>query len=164
MKNPGDVSLFALRPIDAYIKINGKEYKLKKYSFKSKCYFVEKYGQEEYLKKLSDITSHEFMAIHVEIAYQQMEDKTDFPTLDSFQEAITLMSHEGDVLAGALICRGLAENSVLTMAEQDEIRLELEKKKQNLWKHFKMAVEYFTYLRKNMAGRKIKSTNLQNPK
>jgi len=152
------ISLLDLVPTPTVFKLKGKEYKLRAYSVHEKKYFIQKYGQEEYIKMLSDPKVQAFTDIHIEIAHFLLEDKTDFPTLEVFEKAIQTSGEETTVLTAALIARGMAETAILSFEEQEEIRVEELKKKtgKSLWRKVVMAVKFFISLQKNMDGIKKK--------
>lgn len=85
IKNMG---LVDLQPVTGTLRLNGKEYKVNKYSLKYKAHFMKKYGIDRITAMCAgydkEISQDLFFA---EVAYTLLEDRSDFPEFDNFIDA-----------------------------------------------------------------------------
>jgi hypothetical protein len=111
-----------------------KTYTFRPYSFRDKIYFMDKYGDEDYLRRLVNPEHRDFELVHFEILFQLLSDrdKKDFGNFEGFLTTITSAGRELELLVAALELRGLATSPKMTKEEMAEA--ESLKKKANLMK------------------------------
>ncbi len=125
IKNMG---LVDLQPVTGILKLNGKEYKVNKYSIKYKAHFMKKYGLERIMQMCAgydkEISQDLFFA---EVAYTLLDDRTDFPEFDNFIDAFASTSEYKQLHDVIIAVLGL--KSGLTRAESAQAEKEKESKK-----------------------------------
>lgn len=126
IKNMG---LVDLQPVTGILKLNGKEYKVNKYSLKYKAHFMKKYGLDKIMAMCAgydkEISQDLFFA---EVAYTLLDDRTDFPEFDNFIDAFASTSEYKQLHDVIIAVLGL--KSGLTRAEAQEAeKIKTDKKK-----------------------------------
>jgi hypothetical protein len=125
IKNMG---LVDLQPVTGTLRLNGKEYKVNKYSLKYKAHFMKKYGIDRITAMCAgydkEITQDLFFA---EVAYTLLEDRADFPEFDNFIDAFASTEEYRQLHDVIIAVLGL--KSGLTRAETAQAEKEREDKK-----------------------------------
>ena len=125
IKNMG---LVDLQPVTVKLRLNGKEYKVNKYSLKYKAHFMKKYGIDKITAMCAgydkEITQDLFFA---EVAYTLLEDRADFPEFDNFIDAFASTSEYRQLHDVIIAVLGL--KSGLTRAETAQAEKERDDKK-----------------------------------
>lgn len=107
-----------------------KKYKMRRYSFWDKINFINKYGETEFIRRLSDVDGKDFEIINFEIAYSLISDtdKKDFGSFDDFLKCIDTVDKEGEILIAVFRARGFATSPKITDEEIKEETAKTEKK------------------------------------
>ena len=125
IKNMG---LVDLQPVTGTLRLNGKEYKVNKYSLKYKAHFMKKYGIDKITAMCAgydkEITQDLFFA---EVAYTLLEDRADFPEFDNFIDAFASTAEYRQLHDVIIAVLGL--KSGLTRAETAQAEKERDDKK-----------------------------------
>jgi len=125
IKNMG---LVDLQPVTGTLRLNGKEYKVNKYSLKYKAHFMKKYGIDRITAMCAgydkEITQDLFFA---EVAYTLLDDRADFPEFDNFIDAFASTEEYRQLHDVIIAVLGL--KSGLTRAETAQAEKEREDKK-----------------------------------
>ena len=125
IKNMG---LVDLQPVTGTLRLNGKEYKVNKYSLKYKAHFMKKYGIDRITAMCAgydkEITQDLFFA---EVAYTLLEDRADFPEFDNFIDAFASTEEYRQLHDVIIAVLGL--KSGLTRAETAQAEKERDDKK-----------------------------------
>ena len=125
-KNTGEkLDITDLIPEEAEFNLNGKTYRLSRYSLQAKTHFIGKYGAKELLMQMASESSE---IIYSEIAYYLLENenKKDFPTLEDFRLALINPQDQMDMIAAGTKAMGHAR--IKFMTEKERIAFEKEKK------------------------------------
>ena len=125
IKNMG---LVDLQPVTGTLRLNGKEYKVNKYSLKYKAHFMKKYGIDKITAMCAgydkEISQDLFFA---EVAYTLLEDRSDFPEFDNFIDAFASTDEYRQLHDVIIAVLGL--KSGLTRAETAQAEKERDDKK-----------------------------------
>ena len=125
IKNMG---LVDLQPVTGTLRLNGKEYKVNKYSLKYKAHFMKKYGIDRITAMCAgydkEISQDLFFA---EVAYTLLEDRADFPEFDNFIDAFASTDEYRQLHDVIIAVLGL--KSGLTRAETAQAEKERDDKK-----------------------------------
>ena len=125
IKNMG---LVDLQPVTGTLRLNGKEYKVNKYSLKYKAHFMKKYGIDRITAMCAgydkEISQDLFFA---EVAYTLLEDRLDFPEFDNFIDAFASTDEYRQLHDVIIAVLGL--KSGLTRAETAQAEKERDDKK-----------------------------------
>ena len=125
IKNMG---LVDLQPVTGTLRLNGKEYKVNKYSLKYKAHFMKKYGIDRITAMCAgydkEITQDLFFA---EVAYTLLDDRADFPEFDNFIDAFASTAEYRQLHDVIIAVLGL--KSGLTRAETAQAEKERDDKK-----------------------------------
>lgn len=115
-----------------------KTYKIRAFSFKDKIEMLHEYGEERFNKVASDPDDIEFEILHFKIIYNLISNgmgwfgTKDFKSFDHFLEHIIGFKKEVEILAAAMIARGVATSALLTKSELKDILSEVKKNKTDL--------------------------------
>ena len=115
-----NIPLARLNPTDSKLMLNGKEYKINKYSLYYQFQVTDKYGEEKILKAMTSESKDEKLRILTDICYLLMDDKTDFPEFKDFLKAIAGAEDEARLLICMTQVLGAAKPAI-TEAEQAEL-------------------------------------------
>ena len=125
IKNMG---LVDLQPVTGTLRLNGKEYKVNKYSLKYKAHFMKKYGIDRITAMCAgydkEISQDLFFA---EVAYTLLDNRADFPEFDNFIDAFASTDEYRQLHDVIIAVLGL--KSGLTRAETAQAEKERESKK-----------------------------------
>lgn len=125
IKNMG---LVDLQPVTGTLNLNGKAYKVNKYSLKYKAHFMKKYGLEKIMQMCAgydkEISQDLFFA---EVAYTLLDNRSDFPEFDDFIDAFASTAEYKQLHDVIIAVLGL--KSGLTRGEEAQRKQESENKK-----------------------------------
>ena len=112
-----------------------KTISLRHYSFRDKIFFMNKYGEEEFVARLNNITSKDFELTLFEIVYQLIPKRfigpfelKEYRDFDDFLKYIVTIEDEAKILKAGLEALGIATAPKLTEEELKEASEELKKK------------------------------------
>ncbi|OPZ66715.1 MAG: hypothetical protein BWY84_00015 [Candidatus Aerophobetes bacterium ADurb.Bin490] len=122
-----EFNLANFKPETAVLKLNGKEYAVKKYSLKYRAEFLKKYGFER-LQKITFGIDEEVSAdmLKAEVVYTLLADKQDFKSYNDFIDFICSSDDYLEINRVYLIVTGVA--SGMTPDEEEAERENAEKK------------------------------------
>ncbi len=125
-----EFNLANFKPETAVLKLNGKEYAVKKYSLKYRAEFLKKYGFER-LQKITFGIDEEVSAdmLKAEVVYTLLEDKTDFPDYNAFIDSIASGDDYLEINRVYLIVTGVTSGMT---PDEEKIEAENQEKKNRL--------------------------------
>lgn len=110
------LTLNDLSPKKSVLELGGKKYVLKPFSLRAQNWAFEKYGP----KAMKDLLSKQHLPTVADIAYFLMEDKTDFPTVDDFMEAVITQHDRVNLTMALLDVVGVSQPMVDKIVEEEK--------------------------------------------
>jgi hypothetical protein len=113
------LSLEDLKPQESKLELSekpGKTYVLKKFSLAVQIWVKQHFGEE----KIKYAFENKSLPEISEIAHYLLKDKTDFPSLESFQEAIVTQQDRVAVLSSVMETVGLSQPVLEKLAKEEE--------------------------------------------
>lgn len=108
-----------LVPAEAHFQLSAnptKRHTLKKFSLRATIWAQEKFGPDG----LKDVFEHRNLPQISELAYYLLKDKTDFPTIDDFQEAINTQADRVALIIAILATIGMSQPLIDKLAKNEE--------------------------------------------
>jgi hypothetical protein len=112
------LDLSDLKPQEAEFKLSEKPektYRLKKFTLATRIWINERFGKD----KIKTLFENQSMPEVSEVVYFMLKDKSDFPTLNDFQEAVVTQADFISLFESLLTSVGLSEPIIEKIAQSE---------------------------------------------